>query len=522
MKQREEGPFDFRGLFIFEIANNHQGSVEHGRRVVREIAAVAKKAGVRGAFKLQLRDLETFIHPDYRQSKENKHIQRFLSTRLSQSQFAELVREMRDQGMTPMATPFDEPSVDLLMELGIDLVKVGSCSAQDWPLLERVADTGKPVVCSTGGETVREVDNVVSFFQHRGVQFALMHCVAIYPTASRELHLNQIEVMRDRYPEVTIGFSTHEHPSNLTAVGLAYAKGARIFEKHVGVSTGEFALNEYSASPQQVAAWLEAYRQAVESCGENGQRPIPQQEIRDLRSLMRGVYAKREIKAGVALQRGDVFFAMPLGEGQLTSGNWKEGLKADRDYAVGQPLSGTLHPARPTKKEAIYSAIHEIKGMLNNARIPLGHDFAVELSHQFGIERFHEIGCTIIECINRQYAKKLIVQLPGQWNPIHYHKIKDETFQVLYGILNVEIEGKKKVLEPGDSLWVPRGVWHGFGTETGVIFEEVSTAIMNDDSFYIDRAISSLPRDDRKTYLLNWGRHQFDQVEDEEINGQGS
>src|SRR5713226_6431099 len=331
MKQREEGPFDFRGLFIFEIANNHQGSVEHGRRVVREIAAVAKKAGVRGAFKLQLRDLETFIHPDYRQSKENKHIQRFLSTRLSQSQFAELVREMRDQGMTPMATPFDEPSVDLLMELGIDLVKVGSCSAQDWPLLERVADTGKPVFCYTEGETVREVDNVVSFFQHRGVQFALMHCVAIYPTASRELHLNQIEVMRDRYPEVTIGFSTHEHPSNLTAVGLAYAKGARIFEKHVGVPTGEFALNEYSASPQQVAAWLEAYRQAVESCGENGQRPIPQQEIRDLRSLMRGVYAKREIKAGVALQRGDVFFAMPLGEGQLTSGNWKEGLKADRD-----------------------------------------------------------------------------------------------------------------------------------------------------------------------------------------------
>ena len=522
MKSQSERGFDFGDLFIFELANNHQGSVEHGKRVIREIAAVAKRAGVKGAFKLQFRELETFIHPDYRESRENKHIPRFLSTRLPSIQFAELVGEIRSQGMIPIATPFDELSVDLLVDLGIDIVKVGSCSAQDWPLLEKVADAGKPVICSTGGLTVKEIDKVVSFFQHRGVQFALMHCVAIYPTPGPQLHLNQIEVMRDRYPGVTIGFSTHEHPSNLTAVGLAYAKGARIFEKHVGVPMGDIELNAYSASPPQVAAWLEAYREAVKSCGDNGQRPIPEQEISDLRSLMRGVYAKEDIKAGTVLHRSDVFFAIPLQEGQLSSGAWKEGLKVDRDCPAGQPLSASLHVSKPGKKEIIYSAIHEIKAMLNNARIPLGHDFAVELSHHFGVERFHEIGCTIIECINRPYAKKVIVQMPGQWNPVHYHKIKDETFQVLSGTLNVDIENKKKVLEPGDSLWVPRGVWHAFGTETGVIFEEISTAILNDDSFYIDRAISSLPRDQRKTYLLNWGRHQFDQLEDRDGDDQDS
>jgi N-acetylneuraminate synthase len=74
----------------------------------------------------------------------------------------------------------------------------------------------------------------------------------------------------------------------------------------------------------------------------------------------------------------------------------------------------------------------------------------------------------------------------------------------------VQIEDNKKVLYPGDTLWVPRGVWHGFTTTTGVIFEEISTSSYSDDSFYIDKVIAKMPRETRKTKLLNWGRHQFD------------
>ena len=148
-------------------------------------------------------------------------------------------------------------------------------------------------------------------------------------------------------------------------------------------------------------------------------------------------------------------------------------------------------------------------------RIPLSHDFAAELSHHYGLEKFNEYGCVIIECINREYAKKLIVQLPGQTNPVHYHKKKDETFQVLSGNMEVEIEGKKKILNPGDTVWVPRGVWHGFKTDCGVIFEEVSTTAMDGagDSFYVDKEIAKRPREERKTRLHNWGRHQFDDLD---------
>jgi len=515
MENRAQKSFNLKNLFTFEMANNHQGSVEHGKRIINAMADLADKYGIRAAIKFQFRDLDTFIHPAHKENSDNKHVPRFLSTRLNESQFAELVSEAKRRNMITMCTPFDELSVDKILDLDIEVIKVASCSAHDWPLLTKIGEVGRPVIVSTGGLKIREIDRIVSFFEHRGVQFALMHCVAMYPTETDKLHLNQIEIMRNRYPKIVIGFSTHEAPDNLTAVKLAYAKGARIFEKHVGVPTAEITLNKYSASPEQVDAWLAAWKEAVLACGEDGEREVPEEELRDLQILRRGVFVKKDIPAGALLKRGDVFFAFPLEEGQLVSGMWKEGLITDRDYKVNEAVSFKISPMRISKKDIIYSTIHAVKGMLNNSKIPLNHDFSVELSHHYGLERFHEIGCTLIECINKEYAKKLIIQLPGQWNPIHYHKKKDETFQILHGKLDVEIDGKRKVLEAGDTLWVPRGVWHGFGTDTGAIFEEVSTTVFGSDSFYIDRKISSLPREDRKTRLYNWGRHQLDEFDEQ-------
>lgn len=517
----QEPKFNFEHLFTFEMANNHQGSVAHGKRIMAEVAAVAEPFGIRRAIKFQFRDLDTFIHPSHRAGSVSKHIPRFLATRLTDAEFAELAAEAKRLGFITMCTPFDEASVDKVVAIGFDILKIASCSAHDWPLLERAAAAGKPMIVSTGGLALRDVDRVVSFLEHRGAPFALMHCVAIYPTPMADFHLNQIELMRNRYPGVAIGFSTHEAPENLTAIQLAYAKGARIFEKHVGVPTEEIKLNAYSASPEQVGAWLTAWRDARDACGSDGERAISERERADIASLMRGVFAKKFIRRGDPIARGDVYFAMPIAPDQLSSGEWRERLTADRDYAADEGVSRAVLPAGRSRKEIIYSTIHAVKAMLHAHQVPLNHDFSVELSHHYGLERFHEVGCTLIECVNREYAKKIIVQLAGQWNPVHYHKKKDETFQVLAGTLEVELEGRLRRLEPGDTLWVPRGIWHGFRSQTGAIFEEISTTSLGDDSFYIDRTIAALPRESRKTRLYNWGRHQFDEFDERgEIVGQ--
>ncbi|EKD29036.1 MAG: hypothetical protein ACD_79C00106G0001, partial [uncultured bacterium] len=442
----KENKFNFNGLFVLDLANNHQGIFEHGKKIINELAKITEKEEIRAVIKFQFRDLDTFIHPDFKTKKDIKHIPRFLSTELKVDEFEKLHEIAKKQGFITACTPFDEISVQRIMDIGFDIIKIASCSAKDWPLLEEVAKTGKPVICSTAGLSIKDIDNIASFFDHRLVHYALMHCVAIYPTPPSKLQLNQIESLRKRYPHTAIGFSTHESPDNLDAVKIAVAKGASIFERHVGIATDEIKLNDYSSTPAQIKNWIHSYKEALVYCGAVNRPPVDHAEGDSLASLMRGCYVRKKIKKNKKITRDDVFFAMPLQEGQLTSGEWKDDLIADKDYNVNEPVAGSIRKMGLTKKDVIYQAIHEIKGMLNESRIAIGTEFNIELSHHYGIMHFYETGATIIDCINRTYCKKIIVLLPGQKHPYHYHKRKEETFQVLAGEMDVEFEGRPKKL----------------------------------------------------------------------------
>jgi sialic acid synthase SpsE len=190
---------------------------------------VCNKHGARAAIKFQFRQLDSFIHPDHQRGSDLKYIQRFQGTRMERAGFEALLQEVWSRGHLAACTPFDEESVEVIDEMGFDVIKVASCSAKDWPLLEAVSASGKPVICSTGGLTTFDIDNVVSFFQHRAVHFALMHCVSIYPTPDEKLALQQIRNLDERYPGTVVGWSTHEDPDDTVPVGMAMALGARMF-----------------------------------------------------------------------------------------------------------------------------------------------------------------------------------------------------------------------------------------------------------------------------------------------------
>ncbi len=502
--------FNFDDLVVFDLANNHQGDVEHGLAVIRAMGALARKHNVRAALKFQFRQLDTFIHPSHQKSSTNKHVPRFLSTRLGRRDYERLQDEVKACGMLSMCTPFDEDSVDVIVESGFDILKIASCSAADWPLLEKSAASGKPIVCSTGGLELEQIDDIYSFFQHRGVDFALMHCVAIYPTPADKLQLNQIDLFRKRYPGVSVGWSTHENPDAVGPVQIAVAKGARLFERHVGIATPEIKLNGYSSTPEQIDRWLAALTEARAMCGAEGRAPIPKEERESLASLERGVYAKEAIPSGTEIARDMVYFAMPIEPGQLGSGQLKPGTTALRDLAPDAPLlTAGLELPPPPPDRAIKKAIHEVKAMLHEAGVHLNTDFRIEYSHHYGVEKFREIGAVIIDIVNRSYCKKIIVQLPGQVHPQHYHKLKEETFQVLSGVANVVIEGRKRVMLPGDTCLIQPGMWHGFWTDEGCVFEEISTKHYNDDSYYKDKKINAMQRSDRKTVVNHWGRYEL-------------
>jgi sialic acid synthase SpsE/mannose-6-phosphate isomerase-like protein (cupin superfamily) len=498
--------FDFRGIFIYDMANNHQGDVDHAMKIINAMGEVTRETGVRGALKFQFRHLETFIHPDYKERKDVKHIPRFMSTALDKEQYRVLTNAVKENGMLTISTPFDEESVDVILELGIEIIKVASCSATDQPLLERIAEVNRPVIASTAGLSMQKIDHLVSFFESRNVHFALMHCVAIYPTPNHKLQLNQIMAFRERYPRMSIGFSTHEDPDNYIPIRIAVAKGAQIFERHVGIETDEYKLNPYSSTPAQMRTWIAAYKDALDACGGEHRSPAPLEEIDSLKSLMRGVYARKPIQKGERLTRDKVFFAMPLQEAQLSSGDWIECLVADKPYALNETISEKVADSEVSSDELIYRIMLEVRAMLNRARIPISEESSIELSHHYGLERFREFGAVIINCINREYCKKLIIQLPRQKHPYHFHKKKEETFQLLYGDMEVEKEGRQVSLNPGDTVLVEPGEWHKFHTLHGLIFEEISTTHYNNDSFYEDERIARLPRDMRKTYIEKWDK----------------
>ncbi len=491
-------------LYIFEMANNHQGSVQHGLEIVDAAARVARTQKVHAAVKLQFRDLDTFIHTDFKGRSDVAHLPRFESTRLAKEELRQLTDGIRDQGLTTVATPFDEASVGTCLDLGVRVIKVASCSATDWPLLEAIACARKPVIASTGGLSILDIDNLVSFFRKRVPSFALMHCVSLYPTPNEQMALNFMEKMIRRYPYVRVGYSGHEAPGNTEVVVAAVAKGARLLERHVGVPTETVSLNAYSMNPEQMEQWVRAAERSRSICGTDARKLVGQDELDSLRSLQRGVYAKKPIKKGSPVESADVFFAMPCQAGQLTSGDFghlRAHYSASKDYNVNEAVHEKPAADQISQLRGI---LHDAKGLIFEAGIVLGDDYQIEISHHYGLESFRQTGCILVNLVNREYAEKLIIQLPSQNHPPHHHERKEETFRLLWGDLEVVLNGDTVQMTPGDSLLIQRGDVHGFSTVAGAIVQEVSTTHIVGDSYYEDPRIRELDPMQRKTILESW------------------
>jgi len=491
-------------LFVFELANNHMGDVAHGIRIIDEVSAIAKQYDLNFAFKLQYRELDTFIHPDFKERMDVKYIKRFSETRLTREQTGRLIGAIKQHGFTAMCTPFDETSVDRIVEDGFDILKIASCSFTDWPLLEKIATTTLPVIGSTAGIGLQKIDQVVSFMQHRNKDFALLHCVAEYPTAVADLQLNQIDVLRARYPNIRIGYSTHENPDETLPIAIAIAKGASIFEKHVGVPTEQYALNNYSAAPDQVRKWLDAASKAYEVAGIEGQRVEPTRaELESLRSLRRGVFAVHDVRAGTRVKSSDVFFAIPVQAEQFTANDWSKynHFYATADIKKGEPLLGDNSRCEDMR-ENIYDIVQRVKAALERAKIVVPGEAELEISHHYGMQKFDDVGATMITVVNREYCKKLIVLLPGQKHPEQYHQKKEETFHVLHGELRLMLDGEERRCRPGSVITIGRGTKHAFDSEGGAVFEEISSRHYVDDSFYTDPEIAK--NVERKTVLTYW------------------
>jgi len=496
--------FPYSNLFILEMANNHMGDLNHGLAIIRQCHEAVKDFPFTFAIKFQYRNLDTFIHPDFKNRQDIKYVKRFQETRLSPEAFMTLKAEAKKLGFLTACTPFDEVSVDLIEEQGFDIIKIASCSFTDWPLLERIVHTNLPVVASTAGVPTDDIDRVVSFLEHRDKPLCLMHCVGSYPTPANELELNQLDFFRERYAEIAIGFSTHEEPTNADAVKVAAAKGATAFERHVGVPTPSAPNNPYSSTPEQLHTWLLSVQETLAMCGVKHQRrAISEKEAADLIGLKRGVFAQKALAADTRVTRQETFLAIPNIPGQLLAND----LSKYVEYTLLTPVEPNAPILRDNLKivdqrERILAIIKKLAMLLKESKVTLRNKLTLELSHHYGLDQFERWGCSIINCINREYCKKIILLLPGQENPCHAHKLKEETFHILYGTMQLTLDGQTQTCQSGDIITVERGKPHSFSSPTGAIFEEVSTTHYTNDSYYDDASIALNTH--RKTEMTFW------------------
>lgn len=330
----------FEDLFVLELANNHWGRVERGLQIITDFSRIVRFNNVKAAIKLQFRDVDAFVHRQFRERADIRYIKKTLDTRMERSGYETLVKAIRSAGCIPMSTPFDEQSVDLCVELGVEIIKIASSDLNDWILIEKIATTRKPVIVSTGGSSLKDIDDLVRFFANRNIPLAINHCVSIYPSEDDEVELNQIDFLRNRYPNNVIGYSTHEYHDWTSSVMMAYAKGARTFERHIDIEADEIPVAKYCTLPRQADEWFKAWKKAVEMCGGPGthKRVPPKKEIEYLDALVRGVYARRDLAAGDVLDSSDYYLAVPLQKGQLSCRELMKGERLQRAVAAHAAL----------------------------------------------------------------------------------------------------------------------------------------------------------------------------------------
>jgi len=490
--------------FILDLANNHFGDVKHAKKTIAALAKQVSDLGQRVVLKVQLRDLDSYIHPAFKQRQDLHYIRRFSETRLDADGFRAIAEASKQVGFQTMATTFDEASFETFQNIGFDYVKIASASSNDRTLISGAASLGVPMVASTGGLLESEIQGLHEILKSHRIDFAIMHCVSVYPAPDEILQLRQIGNFLDLFPGTPIGWSTHETPTNMVPVQLATALGATLFERHVGLESSDYKLNGYSSTPGLVREWIVAALEADTMLGSRERLPITDEERSTLLSLKRGIYVNSELPVGTELDSTDVFSAFPLEIGGVESGTLDFPAKTLESLSKDSALKGTSIAINDANLPSVPQILASIKGILARARVAINEDAKLELSHHFGIDRFREFGVAMFTCVNRNYAKKVLVMLPRQKHPMHFHDMKEETFQLLWGDAQITVNGKKHSLLAGDLVTVYPREWHKFTTLNGCVIEEISTHHSSGDSFYEDPSIASSNPSSRKTPVDNF------------------
>lgn len=309
-------------LIIAEIGNNHEGDFS----LAKDMIDAAAESGA-DAIKLQTITPHRLVSP-----KEKKRIEQLQKFSFTRDQFVELKASANEKNVMFLSTPFDLEAVDWLTPL-VPAFKVASGDNDFWPLMEKIALTGKPVILSLGFGRIKSASQISSFFKKiwrdSDMAFpglAFLHCMVSYPTPDDQANLRSI--MNIKFENITPGYS--DHTLGIKAAELAVACGARIIEKHftLNKNQSDFRDHQLSADPSELKALVNAVADVEKLLGKDDSS-LGNCEEENLTSMGRSIASNRDIRAGETISISDICWVRP-----------RKGMKPGEEHLIiGKKLS---------------------------------------------------------------------------------------------------------------------------------------------------------------------------------------
>jgi N-acetylneuraminate synthase len=321
-------------FIIAEIGNNHQGD----KKLARKLVDLALEAGA-DCVKFQMRDMGSL----YRSKGANADScldlgSEYTMDLLNKFQLAppdlfDVFEYSRYKGILTLCTPWDLASFRILEEFDMPAYKVASADFTNYELLEQIAQSGKPMICSTGMCKEWEIKKSIHFLQDRGAQFALLHCNSTYPTPFKDINLKYIQRLKEMSNSL-VGYSGHERGYSVPVA--AVAMGAKIIEKHFTIDRSlEGTDHKVSLLPAEFATMVTSIREIEMAMGKAGERDLTQGEMINRENLAKSLVTTRALKKGEKITRNLITIKSP-GQGiQPNRINELLGKHAVRDFAAG-------------------------------------------------------------------------------------------------------------------------------------------------------------------------------------------
>lgn len=329
-------------LFIAEVSANHLGSLERAKKIV---VAAARAGATAIKFQTYTADTMTLDIDNFKVSDEHElwggrrlH-SLYQEAHTPWEWHPELFNLCRELNVLPFSSPFDLSAVEFLESLNAPMYKIASLETGDHRLIRAVAETGKPLIISTGATELNEIDDLVGVVQQTGNKdLTLLVCTSSYPSNPADAHLNRIATLRSRYG-VKVGLS--DHTLGIGVSIAAVALGAVAIEKHITLHRKDGGADgAFSMEPEEFAILVKEGTSAFQALG-NSEWSMQESE-KESRRLRRSLYVVKDVKAGDVVSHENVKAIRPGGgcapkllEGMI-------GKKFHEDFVMGTPMSPDL------------------------------------------------------------------------------------------------------------------------------------------------------------------------------------